>query len=159
MTSVVRVKSNLCVIKQISQQIRRRIVANVGIIDNPEIAQYAVYNGYGWVQRVTPRQAGFFRHNFGINLKPNNTLMSPPRPFFRATIRAKRREWEETMSKSIKSVGIDVSVAEGLAVRLKLIPQRIVFKENKSWMSAKFFERLGLAKMTLFLRNFAPDRR
>lgn len=107
MSATIRTSSNLRGIKGLSQKVKKRVIANVGIVDNPEIAKYAVYNEYGWVQRVTPRQAGFFRHNFGINLTPNNTLMSPPRPFLRATAGAKRKAWEETMSKSIKSVGID----------------------------------------------------
>ena len=78
----------------------------VGVVDNPEIATYATYNEYGWVQRVTGKQAAYLRANYGMNLKVGTTLMSPPRPFMRATYAAKIGEWNKILQTMLKGNGL-----------------------------------------------------
>ena len=72
----------------------------VGIIDDPEVATYAAYNEFGWVQRVTPKQSVYLsgRLNYSVKkngfanapIKPGMTLSSSPRPFLRGTADAKK---------------------------------------------------------------------
>lgn len=78
----------------------------VGIWGNPEIATYATYNEFGWVQRVTGRQAGYLNFHYGLDLKPGYTLQSPPRPFMRATAAAKQKKWTKTLKAGIQHYGL-----------------------------------------------------
>ena len=81
--------------------------AEVGITDE-SIAQYAVYQEYGWVQRVTLKQAPWFA-NQGVSQPPDlgNSLVLPPRPFFRATIDACRDDWSKLFTRTLKVLGPD----------------------------------------------------
>lgn len=79
---------------------------SVGIIDNPEIATYATYNEFGWVQRVTGKQSTFLLKNFGLDVQIGATLMAPPRPFMRATYAAKIGEWNQTLRSMLKGKGL-----------------------------------------------------
>lgn len=83
------------------------LIAKVGIMGDEDMATIASYNEFGWVQSVTPKQSYFLNENFGVNVKPGYTLSSPPRPFFRATAKSKGKEWQSTLSKAIKSLGLN----------------------------------------------------
>lgn len=85
---------------------RGRIGFKVGIINNPEVATYAAYNEFGWVQQITPKQAAYLNSILGSQvLKVNGTLQSPPRPFLRATAAAKAGEWKDLLSQGIRALG------------------------------------------------------
>ena len=77
----------------------------VGVLGNPEVATYASYNEFGWVQRVTPKQAHFLNKTYGLTLNPGYTLMSPPRPFLRSTARDSAKDWANTLGKGIRVLG------------------------------------------------------
>ncbi len=79
----------------------------VGILNNPEVATYAAYNEFGWVQHVTAKQQWWFRGQRVKNPpKEGNTLMSPPRPFLRATAAAKKDEWRKAVEEGISALGV-----------------------------------------------------
>ena len=88
----------------------------VGIIDDPEVATYAAYNEFGWVQRVTPKQSVYLsgRLNYSVKkngfanapIKPGMTLSSPPRPFLRGTADAKKEDWRDLIAQGIKTIGV-----------------------------------------------------
>lgn len=79
----------------------------VGIIDDPEVATYAAYNEFGWVQQVTNKQQWWFR-GWHIENPPKegNALMSPPRPFLRGTAEAKKDEWRNLIAEGISTLGL-----------------------------------------------------
>ena len=93
--------------KDMLQSIGTAQKAEVGITDE-SIAQYAVYQEYGWVQRVTGKQAAWFA-NQGVNHppRPGNSLVLPPRPFFRATIDACSEDWSKLFVRTLKALGPD----------------------------------------------------
>lgn len=64
---------------------------NIGVTG--EASKYAEYIEFGWVQRVTPRQAGWLSHNGAKGIRPGSTLNNPPRPFMRDTFNAYSDEW------------------------------------------------------------------
>lgn len=74
-------------------------------VNNADVATYAQYLEYGWVQRVTPKQAGFFRGVHGVNLKVGTVLTNPPRPFLRDTARAEGANWGEMFKKAFIELG------------------------------------------------------
>lgn len=78
----------------------------VGIVDNPDIAEYATYNEFGWAQRVTGKQSTFLQKAFGVDVQIGSVLMSPPRPFMRATFEAKNGEWRQTLRNALKKTGL-----------------------------------------------------
>lgn len=82
--------------------------AHVGIIDDPEMATIAAYQEYGWVQRVTPKQAGWFKGQ-GLKNPPKAgaSLVLPPRPFFRATMQAEGKQWSKYYAAALKAYGVD----------------------------------------------------
>ncbi len=63
------------------------------------VAEVAKFYEYGWVQRVTGRQAAYLNGVLGAigegGLKPGMTLYAPPRPFMRGTFAAHSKEWAE----------------------------------------------------------------
>ena len=67
------------------------LTAKVGVTD-PGVARYAAYVEFGWVQRVTGKQAGWMRAQ-GVSVPPGATLHSPPRPIFHATAQGHSKEW------------------------------------------------------------------
>lgn len=89
----------------------------VGIIDDVEIATYASYQEYGWVQRVTPKQSHWFKSQ-GISHPPRagSSLVLPPRPFFRATVAAHSKEWAKLMKQVLDKHGPD-----GVMLGLQLV--------------------------------------
>ena len=108
MSDAVQVKiKNPGALKKIADAVPKKMSVKVGIIDNPEIAEYASYNEFGWVQRVTAKQSGFFKHEFGIDIEPFKTVLSaPPRPFLRATASAKSDEWSQIFAEALKQLGV-----------------------------------------------------
>lgn len=70
-----------------------RKTMKVGVLDR-DVAEYATYVEYGWTQRVTGKQARFFR-GIGVSRPPGagGTLVMQPRPFMRGTVSAKQKEW------------------------------------------------------------------
>ena len=77
----------------------------VGVLGDPEVATYASYNEFGWVQRVTPKQAFFLNKTYGLTLNPGYTLMSPPRPFLRSTARDSAKDWAKALGEGIRLLG------------------------------------------------------
>lgn len=90
------------------EQLRKKLTAEkgkkveIGFFD-PEKATIAMYLEYGWMQRITPKQAGYFKGAHKVNLKVGNTLYMPPRPFIRGTFEAKHKEWIELAQKVFKN--------------------------------------------------------
>lgn len=80
--------------------------AEIGFKD-AAVATYASYNEFGWVQSVTARQARFLGAKYGVNLKPGNSLILPPRPFMRGTLNAKRDEWLERFRGYAQQTGLN----------------------------------------------------
>ena len=77
----------------------------VGIFDR-EIAQYAVYVEYGWVQRTTVKQAAFLNWVLGgyakAGIKPGIALVNPPRPFLGGTFLAEHDNWKKILQNALK---------------------------------------------------------
>lgn len=71
----------------------------VGVLDR-EVAEYATYVEYGWTQRVTGKQARFFQV-YGVPMPPKagGTLVLQPRPFMRATVAEKQKEWLDLLAR------------------------------------------------------------
>ena len=116
---MIKVTRNLNGLKRLLNKVPERVTAKVGIIDNPDVARYAVFNEYGWVQRVTGAQSLFLRGALGqpvptvggkpqwssAAIKPGSTLMSPPRPFLRATARDCSADWQKQARQILEAVG------------------------------------------------------
>lgn len=88
----------------------------VGVTD-PEIAKYATFVEFGWVQRVTGKQSIFLSNAIGkpvprreggkpnfqaAAIKPGMALVNPPRPFLRGTMAAEAPKWRETAKKALQ---------------------------------------------------------
>ncbi len=74
-------------------------------VNNAEVATYAQFYEYGWVQRVTPKQTGYFRRNYGMNLRVGTILNNPPRPFLRGTFKAEQTAWASALKKALVELG------------------------------------------------------
>lgn len=72
-------------------------------IKDPEVATYANYVEFGWVQAVTPNQRKWFGRQ-GIHVKEGNMLVNPPRPFFYGTVEANRERWQKLMRKNAETL-------------------------------------------------------
>lgn len=80
----------------------------VGIIDDAEIATYGSFVEYGWVQRVTAKQARWFiRQGVEHPPKTGSSLVNPARPFMRATVAACSKEWAELFARVVKKQGLE----------------------------------------------------
>lgn len=77
----------------------------VGISD-PEVATYASYIEYGWVQRVTPKQAKYLQYAGAGDIKAGATLINPPRPIFGATFSAEKNKWAKLVAKSLPKTDV-----------------------------------------------------
>lgn len=107
MGNVVRIQiKNPDALQKIADAIPHKASVKVGIIDNPEIATYAAYNEFGWVQRTTPKQRHFLAKEFDVHLKEGTVLLNPPRPFLRATASANSDDWGKTFAEALKNLGI-----------------------------------------------------
>lgn len=77
------------------------------------LATIALYQEYGWVQRVTKAQSGFF-YSMGLKVSPGTTLFLPPRPFLRATLDWKSKDWARLGSNAFVKYGYDTEKALAL---------------------------------------------
>lgn len=128
----------------------------VGIIDDPEVATYAAYNEFGWVQRVTPKQSVYLsgRLNYSVKkngfanapIKPGMTLSSPPRPFLRGTADAKKEEWSDLIAQGIKTIGVQQlpKIIELVARQAQVDVQETI--KNNGTDKQKFPDRSPLTK-------------
>lgn len=79
----------------------------IGVTD-PEVARYAAFVEFGWVQRVTPKQNYFFfKKGISKPPKPGSSLVNPARPFFRETIATHSSMWQKIFVNYLKAYGYD----------------------------------------------------
>ena len=83
---------------------------DVGVIDDSELATIAMWQEYGWVQRVTNKQSYWFKGQ-GIRMPPGSSLVLPPRPFFRATVASCSQTWAKSFAQAMKSSAHDTKWA------------------------------------------------
>lgn len=89
----------------------------VGVM-TPDIATYAMYLEYGWVQQVTPAQNAYLNAQLGrAHQQQFTTLYMPPRPFMRSTYAEKKKEWIEKF-RSVLLNTLDVDQALGIMGQL-----------------------------------------
>lgn len=93
----VTIKGDLTKFKELAQfcEKARKTAVKVHITD-PDVATYANYLEWGWVQAVTPKQRNWFGVQ-GFHLKEGAMLVNPPRPFFYGTVDANRERWLKTL--------------------------------------------------------------
>lgn len=125
-------------------------------VNNAEVATYAQYLEYGWVQRVTPKQAGFFRGVHGVSLKVGSVLTNPPRPFLRDTARAEGENW----GKLFKQGFIDLGSAENAIRFLGLhAPRDVVETLAKAGTSLGAFPLRSPLTLLMAKNNHNPKGR
>ena len=92
---------------RVEQQIGQATAVEVGVLDS-ETATYASYVEFGSVQRVTAKQAWWFRHQ-GVNHPPKagSALVNPARPFMRSTVAACSKEWALLFARAVKKQGLE----------------------------------------------------
>lgn len=92
---------------RVQKQLDNAQAIEVGVLDS-EIATYASYVEFGWVQRVTPKQAHWFVHQ-GVSHppKPGSSLVNPARPFLRSTVAACSKDWAELFKRAVKKNGVE----------------------------------------------------
>lgn len=75
----------------------------IGVTDRA-IATYATYTEFGWVQRVTRKQKYWFIQQ-GVSQPPDEgaSLVNPPRPFLRGTLRAEGDKWMNTLAQALRT--------------------------------------------------------
>lgn len=73
-------------------KVRAGVLEGATTTDGKTVAQYAAYNEFGAVVRVSPKMKAFFRYRFGVNLKKDE-LVIPVRPFMRTTLEKHRQAW------------------------------------------------------------------
>lgn len=85
----------------------KKIMVRAGVLegatttDGKSVAQYAAYNEFGTVIPVTGKMKGFFRHQFGVNLK-KQVIVIPARPFMRRTLENHRQAWVNGVAALLK---------------------------------------------------------
>lgn len=95
------VKGAFAKLRQATKNLKSDKSVLVGIFD-PEVATYGTYLEYGAVQRVTAKQAGWFRHEHGINMRVGATINLPPRPFMRETMTKNREKWQKVAQNTLQ---------------------------------------------------------
>lgn len=81
------------------------------------VAEYASYLEHGWIQEASKAQSAYLSGVLGYDVskygfenapvKPTSQLFMPPRPFLRATARAKKEKWAQVFAKALKSKGVE----------------------------------------------------
>lgn len=91
---------------------------DVGVFD-AEVASYAAIHEYGSVQTVTPKQSLYLKAQLGLNPQfggagpnPGATLVTPARPVFGATFRAKNKDWTDKVQRVLKYFGTDEAAVD-----------------------------------------------
>ena len=79
------------------QKLEAKVGVDAGAIEHngTPTSEIALYLEYGWVQRVTAKQTGFF---WGHGLNVRNTLNMPPRPTFAYTAKRNHDKCEFVLS-------------------------------------------------------------
>lgn len=129
----------------------------VGVIDDPEIATYGAYQEFGWVQRVTAKQARWFSRQGLGKYAPHvgSSLVLPPRPFMRGTLQAKTAEWEKTASRAIMATH---SVSKGLQILGMTVVSDIKKTLVRGGTGAETFEERRPLTMRLYANQAAGHR-
>ena len=101
MTISIKASGNLASLqKKLEQRMPKSVL--VGIDDKSDVAEYAKYVEYGWVQRVTEKQSRYLAGVLGGSAPaPGSSLVNPPRPFLRGTFSAERKKWKYVMQNSL----------------------------------------------------------
>lgn len=101
MTISIKASGNLASLqKKLEQRMPKSVL--VGIDDKSDVAEYAKYVEYGWVQRVTEKQSRYLAGVLGGSAPaPGSSLVNPPRPFLRGTFSAERKKWKDVMQNSL----------------------------------------------------------
>lgn len=94
----------------------KAVLVGIDATEAAEVAQYARYVEYGWVQRVTERQARFLYKTLPAEDKafaplPGASLVNPPRPFLRGTFAAEGKNWREVLMRSMGRDLFDLDLA------------------------------------------------
>ena len=126
--SMARVDIKLTGLEKLHSQIKS--VGNqkveIGILDGATypngtpVSKVACYLEYGWTQRVTSRQRGWFSAQ-GIHLRPDTVLHSPARPFFEATFNANRAKWIKLGQDSLKGLASSENALNKITKALQLL--------------------------------------
>lgn len=84
------------------QKLEAKVGVDAGAVEHngTPTSEVALYLEYGWVQRVTAKQTGFF---WGHGLNVHNTLNLPPRPTFAYTAKRNHDKWEKLGAKVLGS--------------------------------------------------------
>ena len=84
------------------QKLEAKVGVDAGAVEHngTPTSEIALYLEYGWVQRVTAKQTGFF---WGHGLNVRNTLNMPPRPTFAYTAKRNHDKWEKLGAKVLGS--------------------------------------------------------
>lgn len=133
----------------------------IGITD-PEIATYATYQEFGWVQRVTKAQHRFLGSIVGFDNAPKvgGSLVLQPRPFMRGTMEAKAGEWFEKFGAYLETYGLE-NLEDALAFVGQEATQDIQnsIENNGVDGGERFFERkpLTMAIYSALYKNKRTD--
>lgn len=132
----------------------------VGIIDDKEIATYATYVEYGWVQRVTKKQAYWFSKQ-GLSKAPSagSALVCPPRPFFRSTLAAKAEDWAEIGAEALKASDGTKDVNKALITVGEVAQADIKETIVRGGIGDEQFERRAPLTMELYENQSANKRK
>lgn len=137
--------------KQIQAKVKTAPIM-VGV-NNSQIATYAQYLEYGWVQRVTPKQAGWFAGVHGVRLPVGTVLTNPPRPFLRDTARAEAKKWGKQFKEGFAQLGTAEKVLPYIGA---LAQSDVIITLSKGGSSlGKFPDRSPLT-LTLAQNNHNP---
>lgn len=84
------------------QKLEAKVGVDAGAVEHngTPTSEIALYLEYGWVQRVTAKQTGFF---WGHGLNVRNTLNMPARPTFGYTAKRNHDKWEKLGAKVLGS--------------------------------------------------------
>ena len=99
------------------QKLEAKVGVDAGAVEHngTPTSEIALYLEYGWVQRVTAKQTGFF-WSHGLNVR--NTLNMPPRPTFAYTAKRNHDKWEKL---GAKVLGSSAFVLKPLATALRAL--------------------------------------
>lgn len=105
--------------ERLCEELRKRANAAAGRkairvgITKEDVVDYARYVEFGWVQSVTSKQRGFFI-GAGVYPPPNvgTSLVNPPRPFLRGTVKAEEKKWQRILQNALAKTGDPVKALD-----------------------------------------------